>query len=181
MDERQDLCTSFSDLRRLTNMTETQLLAHTWKFKGRIKYTSEESVLEFLQHKASHVPTALDVASEGDVLEDEGWISIDLSSLATKIRRTGACDDAAEARRKRPQKKGVRHSSSNPACATCTVRMSQLRVSECMCYKNALEELNRRQRAMLNLENYLLPLREHATFSSWVRQHTNETRDKERL
>lgn len=109
MEENPELCTSFEDLMRLTNMTEAQLLQHTWKFEGLIMYTTEESVLAFLQHKAMHVPVELGLDVEDEVQEEDGYVSIDLHALAAKIKRTGSHNDVLEERRKRPQKKGVRN------------------------------------------------------------------------
>lgn len=103
-----DYATSFEDLQILTNMNKRDLLNHCWKFSESIYFTTEESVIAFLEHKAQTDPVFL---QEEDEIEGEllngGWISVDLNRVASKIQKIDEAT-SSDTRYRRPQEKGVR-------------------------------------------------------------------------
>ena len=107
MHSNDHLGTSFKDLLAMTNLSERQMLNHSCKFSGTMFYTTEQSVIEFLEYKTKTTPIPLSKleATDGQRMPN-GWIVVDMNSVASKIRRVEGEDVPAE-RHKRPKKKAV--------------------------------------------------------------------------
>eukprot|EP00210_Caulerpa_lentillifera_P008935 g8526.t1 len=162
MHEHQEYGTSFKDLQVMTNMSQNKLNYHCWNFNELVYFTTQESVIAFLEHKSKTKPKRLleEDAIEGAPLNN-GWISVDLNQVAANIEKSSN-ETSCQERHHRSQKQG-------------------LRVAECRCVKNSLEELNRIQRSLLGLENFIIPLSDHSAYKSWLKAHMSKIKDQERF